>query len=179
MIYRGFEGILVPENNRKQNPIEVYTNKHRQYFLKDKTANQCVLVVNLAGILHYTWVRVLYIILLTVCSNKVNIAVMRWKNILTKSLWWLKIYDENFENFTKYWLCGNGYIDGNNEVGDHCHITGNSRGSALRDCNTRLKLNRKISSIFHNLKNYNSYLVIQELAKLNFIPNRLEKIYEL
>ena len=41
------------------------------------------------------------------------------------------------------------------------------------------KLNHKILAVFHNLKNYDLHLIMQELDKFNFkiniIPNRLEK----
>ena len=45
-------------------------------------------------------------------------------------------------------------------------------------CNINIKLNHKIPVVFHNLKNYDSHLIMQELGKFNFeinIPNRLEK----
>ena len=45
-------------------------------------------------------------------------------------------------------------------------------------CNINIKLNHKIPVAFHNLKNYDSHLIMQELGKFNFeinIPNRLEK----
>ena len=41
-------------------------------------------------------------------------------------------------------------------IRDHCYITGKYRGSVHRDCNINLKLNRKISVIFHNPKNYDA-----------------------
>ena len=44
-------------------------------------------------------------------------------------------------------------------------ITGKYRGSAERDCNINLKLNYKIPIVFHNLKKYDSHLIIQELGK--------------
>ena len=49
-----------------------------------------------------------------------------------------------------------------------------------RDYNINVKLNHKIPVVCHNLKNYDSHLIIQELGifNLNVIPNRLEK-YEL
>ena len=56
---------------------------------------------------------------------------------------------------------------------------GKYRGPAHIDCNINLKLNHKIPIVFHNLKNYDSHLIMQELdkfnLKLNVIPNGLEK----
>ena len=63
-----------------------------------------------------------------------------------------KVDNEDFKNFTKYWNCGNDYIDTDAKVRDHCIITGKYRGSAHRDCNINLKLNHKITIAFHNLK---------------------------
>ena len=45
--------------------------------------------------------------------------------------------------------------------------------------NTEVKLNHKIYNIFHNLKNYGSHLIKQELGKFSFtinvITNALQK----
>ena len=42
------------------------------------------------------------------------------------------------------------------------------------------KLNHEIPVVFHNFKNYDSHLIIEELGKFNFkkniIPNGLEKL---
>ena len=47
------------------------------------------------------------------------------------------------------------------------------------NCNINLKLNHKIPIVFHNLKNYDSHFIMQELGKFNLkisvIPNGLEK----
>ena len=57
------------------------------------------------------------------------------------------------------------------------------RGSGHRDCNTNLKLNPKVSIVFHNLKKYDSHLIMSELDKfnvqVNVIPNGLEKYMSL
>ena len=49
----------------------------------------------------------------------------------------------------------------------------------LRDCNINVKLNNKNPVVFHNLKNYDSYLIMKELGnfnlKINVIQNGLEK----
>ena len=87
--------------------------------------------------------------------------------------------NENFKNSTKCWICDNDYINNGIKIRDHCHITGKYRGSAYRDCNTNLKLNKKIPIVFYNLKNYDSHFIMQELGKFNLktnvTPNGLEK----
>ena len=48
-----------------------------------------------------------------------------------------------------------------------------------RDCNSNVKLNHKTPVVFHNLNNYDSHLIMQQLGKFilksNVIPNGLEK----
>ena len=87
--------------------------------------------------------------------------------------------NEDFENSTKCWRFDNDYIDNDLIVRDHFHITGNIRDCTHRDCNINVKLNHKIPVVFHNLKNYNSHLIMQELGKfnlkINVMPNGLEK----
>ena len=72
-------------------------------------------------------------------------------------------------------ICDNAYVDSDVKVKDHCHIAGKYRGSAHRDCNIKVKLNDKTPVVFHNLKNYDSHLIMQELGKfnlkINVIPN--------
>ena len=87
--------------------------------------------------------------------------------------------NENFKKSTKCCICNNDYVDGDVKVRDHCHITGKYRASAYRDYNINVKLNQKIFVVFHNLKNYDSSVIMQELGKFNLkikvIPNELEK----
>ena len=87
--------------------------------------------------------------------------------------------NENFKNHTKYWICDNHYVDNDAKVRDHCYTSGKYTHSAHRDCNINLKLNHEILVVLHNLKNYDSHLIVQNLGKLNlkinFIPNGLEK----
>ena len=81
--------------------------------------------------------------------------------------------NEDFKNFTKCWICYNDYIDTDVKVTHHCHITAKFRGTAYRDCNTNLKLNHKISIVFYNLKNYDSFGKFN--CKISVILNGLEK----
>ena len=87
--------------------------------------------------------------------------------------------NEDFENSSKCWIYDNDYIDIDIKVRDHCHITGKHRGSAHRGFNINVKLNYKLPVASHNLKNFDSHLIMQELGKFNLqinaIPNGLKK----
>ena len=80
---------------------------------------------------------------------------------------------------TQCWICENDYIDNNIKVRDHCHITEKYEGSAHRDYNINVELNHKIPVVFHNLQNYDSHLIMQELGnfnlEINVMTNGLEK----
>ena len=71
------------------------------------------------------------------------------------------------------------YDVGDDKVRDHCHITGKYRGAAHWSCNINLKLTKKIPVIFHNLKGFDSHLIMKEVSKsdvkLSVRPNGLEK----
>ena len=87
--------------------------------------------------------------------------------------------NKDFENSTKCWICDNDYVDGDVKVRNHRHITGKDRGFAHRYCNINVNSNHEIPVVFHNLRNYDFHLIMQELDKLNLkinvIPNGLEK----
>ncbi|CAG8595582.1 9297_t:CDS:2, partial [Cetraspora pellucida] len=54
------------------------------------------------------------------------------------------------------------------KVWDHCHITGEFRGSAHRDCNLKLQIQdwkTPISVIFHNFRGYDSHLVCESVGR--------------
>ena len=71
------------------------------------------------------------------------------------------------------------YVDGDVQIRDHCHITGTYWHFSHRDCDIKIKSNHTIPIIFHNLKNFDSHLIMQELGKLNsktsVTLNELEK----
>ena len=46
---------------------------------------------------------------------------------------------------------------GDDKVRDNCHMTGKYRGAAHSSYNINLKLTKRITVIFHNLKDYNSH----------------------
>ena len=83
--------------------------------------------------------------------------------------------NEDFKYSTKWWICDNEYVDNDVKVRNHCHVTGN----ALHIEIVISILNHKIPNVFHNLKNYDPHLVMQELDKFNLkisvAPNGLKK----
>ena len=83
----------------------------------------------------------------------------------TKELKMTKKDNENFTNFTKCWIWDDDYLNTDVKVRDHCHITRKYRGSTHRGCNINLELNHKISIVSHNLKDYDSHLIMLELGK--------------
>ena len=67
-------------------------------------------------------------------------------------------------------------------VRDHCHITGRFRGTAHNACNLKLRLNPQTTTIpvvFHNLRGYDSHLLMQAISKVegqvSCILNNTEK----
>ena len=87
--------------------------------------------------------------------------------------------EERFQSSNSCWICDKLFDVTNDKVRDHCHITGKYRGSAHWSYNINLKLSKKIPVIFHNLRGYDSHLIIKEIGtfyvKVSVIPNGLEK----
>lgn len=81
---------------------------------------------------------------------------------------------------TKCYICNKNFSKNNNKVRDHCHITGKYLGASHNKCNLyrqqRLKF---LPVIFHNLRGYDSHLIIKELShqfkNIEVIPNNMEK----
>ena len=87
--------------------------------------------------------------------------------------------EERFQLNNTYWICDRSFGAGDKKVRDHCHITGKYRGSAHWICNINLKLTEKVLLIFHNLRGYDSHLIIRKMGKfhvkVNVIRNGLKK----
>ena len=102
----------------------------------------------------------------------------------------------DFQKATKCYICDQQYTDKDIRVRDHCHITGEFRGSAHQDCNLKLQIKPatiKIPVLFHNLRGYDSHFIMQQIGEIakkhayknnrgeechmniNCIPNNMEK----
>ena len=84
---------------------------------------------------------------------------------------------EDFKHATHCFICGDAFkssyhskkeADKYKKVRDHCHFTGKYRGCAHSVCNLNF-CNRyvKIPVFFHNMKNYDGHLIIQNAEKLS------------
>ena len=69
---------------------------------------------------------------------------------------------------------------GSDRVADHDHLTGAFRGAAHDECNKKFYIKRFLPVFFHNLKGYDSHLLLKEIdveqgEELKCIPMSMEK----
>ncbi len=79
-------------------------------------------------------------------------------------------------------ICGGAFTATNKKVRDHCHRTGNYRGAAHNACNISYFNNRYLPVVFHNLRGYDSHLILKKAFEIvkdgeskNAIPNSGDK----
>ena len=86
--------------------------------------------------------------------------------------------EERLQLSNNCWICDKLFDVGDEKVRDHCRITGKYRDTAHWSRNVNLKLSKNIPVIFHNLRGYDSHLIIKEISKsdvkASVIPNGLE-----
>ena len=86
--------------------------------------------------------------------------------------------EQEFQNATTCHICGG--LLGADRVRDHDHLLGNYRGPAHNECNLNYKFSGKIPVVLHNLRGYDSHLIMDGLGKItsekiSCIPNNTEK----
>ena len=128
--------------------------------------------------------------------EEVNWCKSKMKKYFNKPLKMTVENEMDFKKAIKCHICNQQYTTEDIRVRDHCHITGEFRGSAHQDCNLKLQIKPdtiKIPVIFHNLRGYDSHFIMQEIGKIakehtftnkkgekvemniNCIPNNMEK----
>ena len=60
--------------------------------------------------------------------------------------------DGLFENFAKFSIPDNTFVESDIKVIDHYNVTGKHKSTAHRNCNIKISLNYKIPIVFQNLK---------------------------
>ena len=74
--------------------------------------------------------------------------------------------NQDYDNATHCWICEKEITK--DKVRDHCHFTGEYRGAAHKACNLKLAIKpnkTKIPVVFHNLRGYDSHLIMQKIHK--------------
>jgi hypothetical protein len=90
---------------------------------------------------------------------------------------------QQFENASCCFLCNESFDDqvkALSKVRDHDHLTGKYRGAAHCKCSIDFFSNRYLPIVFHDLRGYESHLIIKEMYQLYpdkdliIIPNSYE-----
>ena len=85
--------------------------------------------------------------------------------------------EEIYNNSQICWICKEDL--NTDKVKDHCHISGKLRGAAHNQCNLKLKIQKKLPIIFHNLEGYDGHIIFKELnnfdVTIDVIPKTVEK----
>ena len=137
-----------------------------------------VLMIDLVNQLLYIEAKMQLMNLLKQFLKNINIAKKIINKYFNKNL--IMTEEEDlFQKSNNSWICKKLLDNDEDKVRDHCHITGKFRGAAHKSCNLNFKLTKKAPVIFHNLTNYDSHLIFNELdkfdVKIKVIPNGLEK----
>jgi hypothetical protein len=182
VIYADFESILVPEEKK-----DVGKDEDESHTNRNQTHQACSF--GLRTVCHYddkysgkykSYVGkdAAYVFLKTVireaarCRHEVN-NIFKKKMIITPK------QEREFQEAKDCSICGEEL--GEDRVRDHCHVTGDYRGAAHNMCNLKYRITWKVPVVFHNLRGYDSHLIMQEIGKfkmeVNVIPNNMENIY--
>ncbi|CAB3999568.1 Gastrula zinc finger [Paramuricea clavata] len=181
VIYADFESILVPEERKvnSKNPedkssTDLYqTHKACSFGLKtvchydDKYSGEYKSYVGEDAAL---------VFLKTVLKESFRCREMV-NNIFKKKMVITPKQEFEFQAARNCSICGNDL--GEDRVRDHDHVTGMYRGAAHNICNLKYRITWKVPVVFHNLRGYDSHLIMQEIGKfkmdVNMIPNNMEK----
>jgi hypothetical protein len=119
------------------------------------------------------------------CVEKLIDSLEKVSELVTQNLQFYKemkmtITDEkSFANSKSCHICNKNYKKNDIRVRDHCHVSGNYRGSAHQACNLNFSYDNILPVFFHNLKNYDSHILLHGFKKykkkLTVVPNNTEK----
>ena len=124
-----------------------------------------VMIINLAKKLFFTDKKNVVYRLIEAILKEYYYCKKMIKKHFNKNLIMFAEEEERFQLSNSCWICDKIFDVGDDKVRDHCHITGKYREPAHWSCNINLKLSKKIPVIFHNLRLYDSHLIIKEKNK--------------
>ena len=90
---------------------------------------------------------------------------------------------QGFDDATDCYICTKPLDREQNTIcADHCHFTGRFRGAVHQACNLQYKIDKtkyRLPVLFHNLRGYDSHLIMQAVRKhhgrIDVIPNNYER----
>ena len=180
VIYADFECVTVKCQTATPNDNKSFTNKYQRH-------QQCGFTLKVVSAIESMYFEPVVVR----AMDKSYVAEQFVKEItkLEKKLMYIlrndegmiftKTDEENFNNATVCHFCNKELND--DKVRDHCHLTGKFRGAAHNCCNINYNFKYiKIPTFFHNLKNYDSHLIISsanefKCKKINVIAQNSEK----
>jgi len=71
---------------------------------------------------------------------------------------------EKFNKATHCHVCEKSFTPDDTRIRNHCHMTGQLRGSANSNCNLNYKDSHYIPVDFHNLSGYDVHFIMKEIA---------------
>jgi hypothetical protein len=181
VIYADFESMLVPEERKDLSDTDENTSSTTLY----QTHKACSFGIK--TVCHYdnkysgdyqSYVGedAANIFLKTVIKESVKCRLMV-NQIFKKKMVITPQQEAEFLRARNCHICGNDLCD--DRVRDHDHVTGMYRGAAHNICNLKHRITWKIPVVFHNLRGYDSHLIMQEIGKfkmeVNVISNNMEK----
>ena len=161
-IYADFESLLKGVRSSDTNNNTSYTEIYQDYILccfaykvvriDDRPSKSVVLAV-------YKFIEAIL--------KEMNYCKQIIKSHFNENLVMSAEDEERFQSSNKCCICNKLFDARDNKVRDHDHVTGKYRGSAHWSCKINLKWTKKVPVIFHNLKCYNSHLIIKEIGKFD------------
>lgn len=164
VVFADFESILTPISTCEPNPEHSYTyqtSRHEAYscayYIK------CSYNEEKSKFMQYRGKDAVQIFLNRLEADLKEIY-NKYLNIVIPMKPLTPEQDVEFMNSSACYICKRKYNDNDVKVRDHCHLTGNYRGSAHSICNLNYKLPSYIPIIFHNMSGYDCHLFIKQLC---------------
>ena len=182
VIYADFECLTIPVAKCPKNSDNSYTDAYQQH----EPCGFCIYVVG-AGLKPGTFKPYVYrgpdaaekfiMVLRDFEESIMKYIKTNEKMVMTEA------DNADFKNATCCSFCKKALVEGPDKVRDHDHMTGKYRGAAHSKCNIEegkaRTRNYSIPVFFHNLKNYDSHIIISSVGKhtsrLSVIPQNYEK----
>ena len=180
VVYADFECFTKPMNSCSPNPKDSYNYNYQLH----EPSGFCFYVKGIVPSIHITPITY------TKTSEDENIAKVFVEKLeeVTKGIYNdfykrfkpLKMSAKDQKLFNEAKTCHICSLElKDDKVRDHCHFTGNYRGTAHNKCNLDCRKLKVLPVIFHNLQGYDAHLFIKELYRLEgdleCIPSTEEK----